>query len=63
MLGYQAQKKFLSPIFFSRQTKRNRQNTNTWAGLFRGGGIFFFLELELQISTPRSLKKPVQFPH
>ena len=30
--------------------------------LFRGGGIFFFLELELQISTPRSLKKPVQFP-
>ena len=30
--------------------------------LFRGGGIFFFLELELQISTPRPLKKPVQFP-
>ena len=30
--------------------------------LFRGGGIFFLLELELQISTPRSLKKPVQFP-
>ena len=30
--------------------------------LFRGGGIFFFLELELQISNPRSLKKPVQFP-
>ena len=28
----------------------------------RGGGIFVFLELELQISTPRSLKKPVQFP-
>jgi hypothetical protein len=26
------------------------------------GWNFFFLELELQISTPRSLKKPVQFP-
>ena len=34
-----------------------------WHGIFipRGWNLFFFFH-ELQISTPRSLKKPVQFP-
>ena len=38
--------------------KASGERERRWV-LFRGGGIFFFLELELQISTPRSLKKPV----
>ena len=31
-------------------------------GFIPRGWNFFFLELELQISTPRPLKNPVQFP-
>ena len=50
--------------FFFETGKSTKEEAcfGTRLGLFRGGGICFFLELELQISTPRSLKKPVQFP-
>ena len=49
-------------VTYVRVSRSRKRDHRVFRDLFRGGGICFFLELELQISTPRSLKKPVQFP-